>query len=235
MVLPSCTFARQTAAAVLASILGLPGLGCGSGANEDNQAELTRRPRNPNAGEGNAEASQDPGSSTDDESEPVDDALDGAALETEDPPPTSSDESDAAEESPPAQVFAACLSAAGAYEDCDTIYVTMQESEPPRCVQLTIDNCSAYGRRTLSVEAPTRWELVSGSIGTNPAACELGVFNASNTVVIDATGTIGWDAEAPAPTGLELELTLEPSRTGGDLPSIELATSEPLDVDDCPE
>jgi hypothetical protein len=177
----------------------------------------------------------DRGSATNDDAEPAEDPLVGAGLEAEDAPPASSDASDAPEASPPAQVFAACLSEGDAYEDCDSIHVTMHEASVPRCVQLTIDNCGSYSRRTLSVEAPSQWDLVSGSIGTSARACELGVFNASNRVVLDASGTIGWNDAGPVPTELVLELTLEPSRTTGDVPSVELATSEPLDVGACPE
>jgi hypothetical protein len=235
---PFGNFARQTAPAVFASLLGLSSVttACGSGANEDNAAELTRTQRSPSTNADADGADQNPGSTTNDADEPAEDELDEAGLESEDPPAASSDEPDAPKEaSPPAQVFAACLSVGDAYEDCDTIHVTMQEAAAARCVQLTIDNCGAYRRRTLSVEAPSQWDLVSGSIGTSPRACELGVFNISNTVVLDASGTISWNDAAPAPTDLVLELTLEPSRTGGDAASVELATSEPLDVGECPE
>jgi hypothetical protein len=233
---PPCNFARQTAAAVLASLLGLSSftVGCGSGANEDSEAELTRRQPSANADAAGANGDRD--TATNDADGPAEDPLDGAALETQDPLPPSSDESNATEAaSPPAQIFEACLSVGDAYEDCDTIHVTMQEAAVPRCVQLTIDNCGAYSRRTLSVEAPSPWDLVSGSIGTSSRACELGVFNASNTVILDASGTIGWNVSAPAPTDLVLQLTLEPSRTAADAPSVALATSEPLDVGECPE
>lgn len=231
-------FAHQAVAPALASLLGLSPLtaACGSGANDDDASALTRRQPSAGTEEGADPSNDDTDDTENDEAEPPPEgALDGAELDSEDPPRASGGEADAPEAPPPDQVFAACLSAGGAYEDCDTIYVTMRESDPPRCVQLTLDNCGAYGRRTLTVEAPTQWELISGSIGTSPAACELGVFNASSTVFIDATGTIDWDDAAPVPTELELELTLTPSRTGGDVPSIEIATSEPLDVAECPE
>lgn len=235
--------APRPAAAALASLLYLPMLAAACGSETDGDAGESansmggRRQRSDSSSEGTTPSNPSSG-----ESDIANDAevaqeggeLDGAAGESEDPQGATGGEADEAE-SLPARVFAACVTEEGAYEDCSSIYVTMQQSEPPQCVQLTLDNCGSYGRRTLGVDAPPRWDLISGSIGTNPDDCELGDFNASNTVITDASGTIGWDEVAAAPTELVLELTLQPSRTGGDVASVDLATSEPLDVAECPE
>lgn len=230
--------------AALASLLGSSVfvLGCGSGTDGDaEQAESSttgRRQRSEPPDEGMTAPSQSSGGgngSTDADAELGQEGgqLGGGSDEPE--AAGSSDVEPEEQEPPPARVFAACMTDEDAYEDCASIYVTMQQSEPPQCVQLTIDNCGTYGRRTLTVDAPAQWQLTSGSIGTNPDDCELGDFNASNTVLIDATGTIEWDEAAAGPTDLVLELTLEPSRTGGELPSVDIATSEPLNVAECPE
>jgi hypothetical protein len=232
--------ASRTAASALTALSVLV-LGCGSVTDSDalETESSASRQRNESPSNSSTPASQGSDSSddsSDDNAEAAQEGgeLEGAAADPEDAEEASDDEMDETESSP-ARVFAACVTEEDAYEDCVSIYVTMQQTEPPQCIQLTIDNCGTYGGRSLTVDAPARWELTSGSIGTNPSDCELGEFNASNTVLLDASGTIGWDEAAAAPTDLMLELTLEPSRTGGDIPSVDITTSEPLNVAACPD
>jgi hypothetical protein len=132
----------------------------------------------------------------------------------------------------PAVTFAACVEAGGAYSDCDTIFVTMTQASPARCVQLTLDDCGGYGaRRGLSADLPGSWRLASGSVGSSSAPCELGVFYPANTIIADASGSISWDESTRQPSAIELKLTLEPSGAM----DIAIATSEPLNPSPCPE
>jgi hypothetical protein len=133
----------------------------------------------------------------------------------------------------PAQAFEACTQRGGAYDDCDTIYVTMQQSAPARCVQLTIDDCGGYGRQGLSADVPNPWRLASGSVTSSLSPCELGVFNPSSSSISDASGSISWNETTTLPTALVLDLTLQPASVANDTASISVATTEPLEPVDC--
>jgi hypothetical protein len=131
-----------------------------------------------------------------------------------------------------AQTFAACYTDGGPYSECETMYVTVTQAEPARCIQLTIDTCGTYGRQGLSADTPASWRLAGGSISAAANPCELGVFYSSSQSVADATGSISWDETTPRPTQLAFELTLEPSGVAEPFP---LATPEALEVVACEE
>jgi hypothetical protein len=135
--------------------------------------------------------------------------------------------------STPAQAFEACIKPRGAYDDCDTIYVTMTQEAPPRCVQLTIDDCGGYGRQGLAADVPNPWRLASGSVSASADACELGVFNPASASISEASGSVTWNTTTPLPTELVLELTLEASSSTDDSASLAVATTAPLEPADC--
>jgi hypothetical protein len=167
--------------------------------------------------------------------------------------PAATDPEDAPDESPaapgasagnssglppaPAAAFASCTRREGSYgTNCDYLYVTMTQASPGRCVQLTIDNCGdGYTSPGLPVETPLSWKLSSAAIGSSPDECELGVFNPDGTIVVDASGSIEWDAVQPTalPTGVVLDLTLQPSSSADDTASIDVVTTEPLSPARC--
>jgi hypothetical protein len=234
-------FATSTRAAfACASLIGFTALamGCQSDSEGDDEAvespegdrdrlEVDPLPSNDEDGAG------DP---TEDDATGDDAELDEAASTPGEPGEGSS--SEASNDTPPlapALEFDACTTRGGAYSDCETLYVTIQQSTPPRCVQLTIDNCGGYNRRGLTVDTPPQWELVSGSIGTNLNQCELGEFYLTSDIIEDATGTISWDETTPLPTEVVFELSLELSGSGDDGMIIDVATPEPLAPGPCPE
>jgi hypothetical protein len=131
-----------------------------------------------------------------------------------------------------AQTFSACWTDSGPYSDCESIFVTVTQATPGRCIQLTIDNCGTYGRQGLGADTPATWRLAGGSVGAAASPCELGVFYSGSTSVADATGSVSWDETTPRPSALELELTLEPT---GVAEPIALATPEPLQIAECEE
>ena len=132
---------------------------------------------------------------------------------------------------PPAAQFAACFSGGGSYAACETLYVTMTESSPARCVQLTFEKCqnSGYGRPKLGADVPSRWQLSSGTVGASTSPCELGVFYPGNTLVRDASGSAKWDTSADAPSAIELALTLGLP----DAASVSVTTAAPLEPSSC--
>jgi hypothetical protein len=111
------------------------------------------------------------------------------------------------------RTFAACTTSS--YVSCDYIYVAMQEAGTNLCVQLALDNCGSYQQPGLPVDVPLSWKLTSGSAGTSGAGCVPGVFNATSVPLIDAQGTIIWDDTARRPSGLVIDVTVEPSRSPG--------------------
>jgi hypothetical protein len=139
----------------------------------------------------------------------------------------------------PAAAFASCTRRDGSYgTNCDYLYVTMTQASPGRCVQLSIDNCGdGYTSPGLPVETPLSWKLTSAAIGSSPDECELGVFNPEGTIVVDASGSIEWDAVLPSalPTGIVVDLTLQPSSSADDTASIDVVTTEPLSPARCEE
>jgi hypothetical protein len=191
-------------------------LACGSGSAEQND------PPSRNDVEPRAErpAVTEPEPSAEDDAMPVN----PAATDPEDAP----DESPAAPGAsagnssslPPAAAFASCTRRDGSYgTNCDYLYVTMTQAPPGRCVQLSIDNCGdGYGSPGLPVDTPLSWKLSSAAIGSSPEECELGVFNPEGTIVVDASGSIDWEAvlSTALPTGIVLDLTLEPSSSADD-------------------
>jgi hypothetical protein len=140
---------------------------------------------------------------------------------------------------PPAAAFASCTRREGSYgTNCDYLYVTMTQASPGRCVQLTIDNCGdSYSSPGLPVDTPLSWKLSSATIGSSPDECDLGVFNPDGTIVFDASGSIDWDMAVPSalPTGIVLDITLEPSSSADDGASIDVVTTEPLSPARCEE
>jgi hypothetical protein len=132
----------------------------------------------------------------------------------------------------PAQVFAVCTQRRGAYDDCDTIYVTMTQ-DTSRCVQLTIDNCGSYNARGLAADVPNPWRLASGAVSSSASPCELGAFYPSSTSVSDASGTISWNEATALPTEIVLDLTLELSGASDDAAAVPVATAAPLNPTDC--
>lgn len=122
-------------------------------------------------------------------------------------------------------MFEACTYSEGTYgRNCDSLYVTMKQTSPPRCVQLTIDNCGEIGRQGLAAEVPMPWRLDSGAVSSNLDECELGVFYPSSSVALRASGSIGFSDAAGLPTEVVLDVTLETSGAA----SVEVATSLPI-------
>lgn len=140
--------------------------------------------------------------------------------------------SEAATPEAPAPVFAACTTS-DSYSDCDTLYVSVTFSEPARCVQLTLDDCGTYGRQGFAADAPSRWRLASGSVGNGAGPCELGEFYPGNPSLAAATGSISWDEDAPRPTDIVVDLSLELG--GGSDEPISLLTPEPIQASACPD
>jgi hypothetical protein len=135
----------------------------------------------------------------------------------------------------PAATFAACISAGGAYSDCETIFVTVVQSAPERCIQLTIDNCGTYGRQGLpGADTPFEWRLAGGTVSPSASPCELGAFYSGATSLANATGSISWDETARTPTDVTFDLSLE-LLAAGEGEAIELSTPAPLQPTTCDE
>jgi hypothetical protein len=130
----------------------------------------------------------------------------------------------------PAAQFAACFTGGGPYSDCESIYVTMAQTAPARCVQLTFDKCEGgYGRRGLAADVPSAWRLSSGSVGASSSPCALGAFYPESALVDDASGTASWEEGSGPPSTIELALTLELRNAA----SVELTTAAPLELSTC--
>jgi hypothetical protein len=231
----------------LGFVLLVSPLACGSG-SDDGADDQNAPPSDSNVEPRDARpAATDPEPSAEDAEDAGDDAtpVNPAAAAPED----ASDESPAAPGASagnssslppaPAAAFASCTRRDGSYgTNCDYLYVTMTQASPGRCVQLSIDNCGdGYTSPGLPVETPLSWKLTSAAIGSSPDECELGVFNPEGTIVVDASGSIEWDAVLPSalPTGIVVDLTLQPSSSADDTASIDVVTTEPLSPARCEE
>jgi len=112
--------------------------------------------------------------------------------------------------------------------------VTMKQVSPPGCVQLTFDNCGAYGRRGLGVDVPMPWSLDSGTVSSDPDECELGVFYPTSSVALRASGSATWNQTTRLPSEIVLDVTLETSTSAGDA-SVDVTTTMPLTPVVCPD
>jgi hypothetical protein len=231
----------------LGFVLLVSPLACGSGSDEgaddrndaSSDSDVEPRDARPRA--------TDPEPSGEDREDAEDDAMpvDPAASDAEDAPdeapaaPGASAGNTSSLPSAPAAAFASCTRRDGTYgTNCDYLYVTMTQASPGRCVQLSIDNCGdGYGSPGLPVDTPLSWKLTSAAIGSSPDECELGIFNPDGTIVVGASGSIAWDAmlSTALPTGIVLDLTLQPSSSADDTASIDVVTTEPLSPARCEE
>lgn len=133
----------------------------------------------------------------------------------------------------PSVTFEACTYTEGNYgRNCDSLYVSMKQASPARCVQLTFDNCGEYGRDSLPVDVPMPWRLDSGTIGTNLDECELGVFYPTSSVALRASGSVTWNETTRLPSELVLDVALATSTSATDA-SIELTTTTPITASVC--
>ncbi len=133
-----------------------------------------------------------------------------------------------------AAVFAACTYSEGSYgRNCDSVFVTMTQTSPARCVQLTFDNCGDYGRQGIGARVPVGWRLESGTVGTNPNECELGVFYPSSAIAQRAEGIVTWNETTRLPSELVLDISLDTAVIGAPAMTVELATDAPLAAPVC--
>lgn len=229
---------RELSAALLGLALLAAPVACGSGSDEGGDDDATEQSDSPSRSEPPprderpAAIDPQPNASAADDAEA--DAMPANAVEPEEAPaaPGASPGDSSSVPASPAATFASCTRSEGSYgTNCDYVYVTMAQASPERCVQLTIDNCGdSYSRQGLAVDAPLSWKLSSASIGVAPGDCELGVYNPESTIVVDASGSIEWPpvASTALPTGIVLDVTLQPSSTADDTSSIDVVTTDPL-------
>lgn len=236
--------ARAAATVALLGLALLEPLACGSGDGDDdaepsaapNSSRVPPRETRPAAADSESSAED-----ADGDDQPAANPGPSATDDAPDEPATAPAASPSGSSSVPpaaAAAFASCMRSEGSYgTNCDSVYVTMAQTSPERCVQLTIDNCGdGYTRQGLSVDTPSSWQLSSASIGSSPDDCELGVFNPQSTIVVDASGEIRWVlSETPRalPTDLVIDVTLEPSSLAGDAASVDVVTTEPLNPVRC--
>jgi hypothetical protein len=132
------------------------------------------------------------------------------------------------------RVFAACHESR--VSGCDFLHISVQDSSPALCVQLTLDNCSEYGRGSgLKVNVPLTWQLASGSV-SDAKLCDLLDYDPKSLPVDSASGRISWDQRGRVVSSLAVDVTLEVSAAAGSaVPAkVELETSTPIaSIKDC--
>jgi len=132
------------------------------------------------------------------------------------------------------RVFAACHESR--VSGCDYLHVSVQDAAPALCVQLTLDNCSEYGRSSgLKVDVPLTWQLASGSV-SDAKLCDLLDYDPKSLPVTAATGRISWNERGRVVSALAVDVTLAVSvEPGSAVPAqIELETSTPIaSVEEC--
>ena len=106
----------------------------------------------------------------------------------------------------------------------------------PLCVQLTLDNCNAYGRGSgLGVDLPLTWQLASGSV-SDAKVCDLLDYDPKSLPLNAATGRISWSERGRVISELAIDVTLQVSvEPGSKLPAkIEIDTATPIaSIEDC--
>jgi hypothetical protein len=133
-----------------------------------------------------------------------------------------------AEAASSARVFAACHEAR--LSGCDYLHITAQSTSPALCVQLTLDDCSEYGRGSgLTVDLPLTWQLASGSV-SDSKDCDLLDFDPKSVPLNSTTGQMSWDQRGRVISSLSIDVTLVLSvAAGSNVPArIELQSSAPI-------
>ena len=129
---------------------------------------------------------------------------------------------------PSGRVFAACLESR--VSGCEYLHISVQDSSPALCVQLTLDNCSTYGRGSgLKVDVPLTWQLASGS-ASDAKLCDLLDYDPKSLPVTAAVGRISWSERGRLISALAVDVTLDVSvEADSKVPAkIELETSTPI-------
>ncbi len=109
----------------------------------------------------------------------------------------------------PTYALAACTEAA--ITGCQYLHISASDTAADLCVQLTLDNCSDYGRG-IGATVPPRWRLGSGSVTKRADTCELDEYYPASVSVSSAEGNLTWNIESARPTGMVIALELETSR-----------------------
>lgn len=106
----------------------------------------------------------------------------------------------------------ACLVDAGGA--CRTINLAALEAGD--CVQLSLDNCGGASRAGLPVTLPVSWRLGSAAVRRGAEECLPGAYDPTSGIIVDASGSIGWNLATREPSDLMVDVTLEPSSTALD-------------------
>lgn len=122
------------------------------------------------------------------------------------------------------QALAACTSQASS-GDCLSINVAVTDADETSCIQLSLDNCGGYTRRGLPVTVPLEWRLGSASVARFDEECIPGEYDPASAIIIDASGSIGWNLDTPRPSDLVVDVTLQPASTAIDTSPITIASS----------
>jgi hypothetical protein len=109
----------------------------------------------------------------------------------------------------PAYVFTACTEST--ITGCDYLHIAASNAEAELCVQLTLDNCSDYGRG-IGATVPSEWQLGSGSVTKQADLCELDEYYLASVSVSSARGNLTWNVDGARPTGMVIALELMTSR-----------------------
>src|SRR5688572_12960251 len=142
---PNAAPSRTMATAALLGFALLAPVACGSGSDEGGDAAATE-PSDPSRGSeapprDARPADREPSAADDAPAEPAAPSPADAPDEAPAAPGAGADSSSRLPPAP-AATFASCTRRDGRYgSNCDYLYVTMTQTSPERCVQLTIDNC----------------------------------------------------------------------------------------------
>lgn len=134
------------------------------------------------------------------------------------------------EPAPLGQAVLACLELV---VDCRTIQVAVSDAAEDVCVHMTIDDCGSASRTGLPVDVPVSWRLSSASIADLADGCVPGTYDASNVIIVDGSGSIGWNLETPRPSDVAIDVTLIPSATAVGAAPVDIAGAVGGSLLDC--
>jgi len=104
-------------------------------------------------------------------------------------------------------VLAACLEEGGG--GCLVINISVLDEAAGSCVELAVDNCGTFSRAGIPVDTPVTWRLGSASVGDLEEGCVPSAYDPDSAIIVDGSGSIGWNLDTRRPSDLVLDVSLE--------------------------
>ena len=116
---------------------------------------------------------------------------------------------------------------------CIIINIAVLDDDAKSCVELAVDDCGTYSRAGIPVDTPVTWRLGSASVGDLEKECVPAAYDPDSAIVIDGSGSIGWNLTTRRPSDLVIDVSLEAASAGILAAPIAISGTFSGEVPDC--